>query len=272
MKLLVPVDFSEHSAYALEVAATLARLQDGEIVVLHMMGLSQAVLTKDESQEYEEAHYYMKLAKKKFAAFLDREYLRGIRVTQLVQNYKIFSEINTVAKEQGTDLIVMGSHGISGLSDVFVGSNTEKVVRSSELPVLVIKERMPNFTFNKMVMAWHYKDESVATYRKARDFADAFGAQLHMVYINLPGYHFLSTREIEEKTSRFMQNTGINREVVIYDDYSVEQGLLHYAEKMDADIIAIATHGRKGLAHFLIGSIGEDIANHSKRPVVTFKM
>lgn len=272
MKLLVPVDFSEHSAYALEVAASLARPKGAEIMVLHMMGLSQAVLTKDESQEFEEAHYYMKLTKKKFASFLDRDYLRGIKISQMVQNYKIFSEINTVAREQGIDLIVMGSHGISGLSDVFVGSNTEKVVRTSDLPVLVIKEHMPNFTLNTMVMAWHYKNESVATYRKAKGFADTFGAELHLVYINLPGYNFLSTEEVEEKISQFMGNTGINKQVTIYDDYSVEKGLLRYAERMDADVIGIATHGRKGLAHFLVGSIGEDIANHSRKPVVTFKM
>ncbi|MGB5818940.1 MAG: universal stress protein [Saonia sp.] len=271
-KILVPVDFSEYSAHALEVAATLARTNKAEIIVLHMMGLSQAVLTKDDSQEFAEAQYYMRLAKKRFETFLDKDYLKGIRVKEIVQNYKIFTEINIVAQEQGIDLIVMGSHGISGIKDVFVGSNTEKVVRTSDIPVLVIKEQMSNFKINKMVLAWHFKDENVTTYRKAKQVADNFGSELHLVYINVPAYGFLSTREAEEKISQFMNNTGIRKEVAIYNDYGVEKGILDYAEKINADAIAVPTHGRRGLAHFLVGSIGEDIANHSKKPVVTFKI
>ena len=134
-KILVPVDFSEHSEYALEVAAAMAKQSGSEILLLHMMGLSEAVLTKDSSQEAAEAHYDMKLTSKRFGEFLDKDYLQGIKVQEMVQNYKIFSEINEVALEAKADLIVMGSHGTSGLSSIFVGSNTEKVVRTSQVPV-----------------------------------------------------------------------------------------------------------------------------------------
>jgi nucleotide-binding universal stress UspA family protein len=68
-KILVPLDFSEHSEYALEVAATLAKKHSAEIRVLHMMGLSEAVYTNDESQKFAEAQYYMRLAKKRFDTF-----------------------------------------------------------------------------------------------------------------------------------------------------------------------------------------------------------
>ncbi len=271
-RILVPVDFSEYSEYALEVAAILARNSKAEIVVLHMMGLSEAVLTKDESQEFMEAQYYMKLAKKRFDAFLDHDWLKGIKVFELVQNYKIFSEINHIAKEHRIDLVVMGSHGTSGMLDMFVGSNTEKVVRTSEVPVLIIKKRIPDFNINRIVLAWHFKDEHVTVYRRAKEFADFFDADLHLVYINLPSVNFMSSKQIEDRVAVFMNNTGIKKEVTIYNAFSVEKGLLQYAEKINADLVAVPTHGRKGLAHFLIGSIGEDIANHADLPVLTFKM
>ena len=60
--------------------------------------------------------------------------------------------------------------------------------------------------------------------------------------------------------------------VEIYNDYNVEKGILNYSEKINADAIGIPTHGRKGLSHFFMGSIGEDIANHSNIPTVTFKI
>ncbi|MEO1012670.1 MAG: universal stress protein, partial [Bacteroidota bacterium] len=144
-KILVPVDFSERSAHALEVAANLAKKGKGEIVVLHMLGLSEAILTKDQSKGFMEAKFYMELAKKGFASFLDKPYLKGLKVTQMVQNYKIFEEVNKVAHEQEVDLIVMGSHGTHFRNGFFVGSNTEKVVRTSDVPVLVIKVKRPDF-------------------------------------------------------------------------------------------------------------------------------
>jgi hypothetical protein len=92
-KILVPVDFSNHSEYALEVAATLAKKHDSDIVILHMLGLSEAVFTKDDSQEFMEAQFYMKLAKKRFNEFLDKSYLKGIKVTETVQ-YRNFRSAN----------------------------------------------------------------------------------------------------------------------------------------------------------------------------------
>ncbi|MEO0526828.1 MAG: universal stress protein, partial [Bacteroidota bacterium] len=106
--ILVPIDFSEHSEYALEVAAIIAQKKGSRLTVLHMIGISEAILAKDETQEMEEARYYMNLVKERFSTFLDKEYLKDIEVTQIVQNYKIFNEINQVAEEQEIDLIVMG--------------------------------------------------------------------------------------------------------------------------------------------------------------------
>jgi nucleotide-binding universal stress UspA family protein len=271
-KILVPIDFSECSENALKIAAKIAKAQNTQVTVLHMIGLSEAVFTKDENQEFMEAQYYMKLAKKRFDAFLDKSYLKGIKIDKMVQNYKIFSEINDIAKNYEIDLIIMGSHGLSGIKNLFVGSNTEKVVRTSEVPVLVIKENIHNFNIQKIVMAWHYKNQKISSYKKAKVFADVFKAELRLVYINMPTNEFLSTKEIEESISIFMQNSGINEDVCIYDDYSVEDGLINYAEKIGANVIAVPTHGRKGLSHFFLGSTGENLANYSNLPVLTFKM
>lgn len=276
-KILVPVDFSEHSEYALEVAATLARKQDAEIVVLHMLGLSEAVFTKDDSQEFLEAQFYMKLSKKRFNEFLDKSYLKGIRVTETVQNYKIFSEINEVAKEQNIDLIVMGSHGTDGLNQIFVGSNTEKVVRTSEIPVLVIKEQIPNLDIKKVVFGFDFQIENMKAYHKAINFLSTLKVEIHIVHVNRPGLNFISTKEIQEEINRFLRvahhnNLPVNIETHTISDYYVETGIYNFAKKMDADLIAVATHGRSGLAHFFKGSIGEDIANHAQMPVITFKI
>ncbi len=275
-KILVPIDFSDHSEYALEVAAKLAKKYGAEIVALHMMGLSEAILTKDESQEVMEAVYYMKLAEKQFGEFLDKDYLDGVNVVSTVQNYKIFKEIDTVAREHEADLIVMGSHGSSGLREVFVGSNTEKVVRTSTVPVLVVKNKTMNFEVGKMVFACDFSLDYLPAFRRAREVASLFDADFQLLYINTPE-RFKSTSEMQERAFKFLTEASENAvelydSVVYYCDTTVEDGIFSYSNNVRADVIAVPTHGRRGLAHFFTGSIGEELVNHSDIPVITFKI
>jgi len=272
-KILVPIDFSEPSAYALEVAAKIAEQQNAEIVALHMLGLSEAVLTKDETQEYEEAKYYMEIAKKRFKTFLDKPYLKDIKIKEIVQNYKIFKELNHVAQEQRIDLIVMGSHGASGLNKYFIGSNTKKVVRTSDVPVLVIKHPNPEFHIKSIMFACDFTEETILAFKDVKEFAENFSAKLALVYINTPYEAFVCTSEIEKRISDFLFKAGEpERKEVVYNDYSVEKGLINYGRNGKFDILALPTHGRQRFSHLLLGSIGEDVANHAAIPVLTFKL
>ena len=272
-KIIVPVDFSEYSENALKVAATIARNQDAELIAVHMLGLNDAVLTNESTDV--EGLFYIKLAKKRFEEFLDKDYLDGITVHQAVKNFKVFSELDDTAKEHKADLIVMGSHGSSGLNEVFVGSNTEKVVRTAETPVLVIKGAT-DFNATKAVFACDFKEESIEAFTKAVSIFKALNIDVQPVYINVSGDKFLSTKQIEKNIVDFIiQLNGIELKpegVTIYSDYNVEKGIFNYAQRVKADIIGLPTHGRRGLAHFFSGSIGEDVVNHSQLPVLTVKI
>ncbi|WP_339714094.1 universal stress protein [uncultured Kriegella sp.] len=276
-KILVPVDFSEYAEMALEVAATLAKKYNAEIAVLHMLGLSETAVAKNEAQDFLEMEYYMKLAKKRFNMFLNRPWLKDIKITQTVQNHKVFREINNVAKEQNIDLIVMGSHGSEGLGEIFVGSHTEKVVQSSEVPVLVIKKRTKHFKIDKIVFGFDFRIEYITAYQNALKLFSALELDVHMVYVNQPGINFTSTSQTKAQIDSFLRiahhgDLPENLQIVQISDYSVEKGIYAYAEEVKADTIAIATHGRSGLAQFLKGSVGMDVANHSSLPVLTFKI
>ncbi|MAY23167.1 MAG: universal stress protein UspA [Flavobacteriaceae bacterium] len=276
-KILVPIDFSEHSDYALEVASQLAKRYDISIVALHMMGLSEAVINKEESKEMMEAMFYMKLAEKRFNEFLDKEYLDGVSVETTVQNYKHFNEINSVAQEFKCDLIVMGSHGSSGLKEVFVGSNTEKVVRTSEIPVLVIKHKAKDFSLENVVFASNLDLEAVNVFKKAKNLLNVLGAKMKLVYVNTPGDGFRSTPEMHNRILQFLLEAKADEEYHIkdvdtYNAYNIEEGIFTYANEVKADAIFMPTHGRRGLAHFFSGSISEDLVNHSDLPVMTIKM
>ncbi|MEP2935934.1 MAG: universal stress protein [Gilvibacter sp.] len=273
--ILVPVDFSEHSYNALEVAANLAKEHNAKLHIVHMMGLSDAVVTREESKQVIEAMFHMKLAEKRFNELMSKEYLKGVNFEHFVKNYTNFIELDDVASEVGAQLIVMGSHGSTGLQELFVGSNTEKVVRTATVPVLVIKEKTENFSIDKAVFATDFKAENLTAFSKVKEVMSALGAQTDLLYVNLPGERFRSSSEIIGKAREFVKaskdDVGMDN-VTVYDDYSVESGIFNYSKENNVDLITVPTHGRRGLAHFFAGSIGEDIVNHSNLPVLSIKI
>lgn len=140
-KILVPTDFSPTAEYALEVAAQLAKRHNAEIYLLHMLELPLNQIEEIGGAvggELPEAMFFMKLAHKKFDDILKAYYLKDITVHETVNFKETFEGIKETCKEHDIDMIVMGSHGASGFKEMFIGSNTEKVVRISEIPVLVI--------------------------------------------------------------------------------------------------------------------------------------
>ena len=275
-KIIVPIDFSEHSEYALEAAVKLAKNGDTEILALHMLEISDAVLNKTDSEQQQKAIFFLRLAEKRFNEFLDKPYLKNVNITPIVKHFKVFSEVNDVALEHNADLIIMGSHGSSGLSEIFVGSNTEKVVRHADIPVLVLKHKFEKDNFKDVVFASDFSSKSVAVYLKASKLFKALNAKLHLLYVNLPSDRFKSTNEIDEIVATFLMTADGNldnlQHINFVSDYTVEKGVLNFANKIGADLIAVATHGRTGITHFFEGSISEDIANHAILPVMTFKL
>lgn len=275
-KILVPTDFSKYSENALHAAAIIAKQQNAEIIVLHMMGLSHSGLNKNANRGAAEAIFHLKLAEKEFNTLLKKEYLKGIIVHEKVENYTNFIELNKVVSDNKVDLIVMGSHGSSGLEEAFVGSNTEKVVRTSDVPVLVVKSRMDSFNAKEVVFASDFKIDNVSAYRSAIELFKIFNSNVHLLYVNVP-HRFITTIQMKENAHEFISiadsgdMTNFDK-VVYYNDASVEEGIHNYCEQINADVVAMPTHGRRGLAHFFNGSISEAVANHEGRPVITFKI
>ncbi|HMR17041.1 MAG: universal stress protein [Confluentibacter sp.] len=275
-KIIVPIDFSEHSEYALKTAAKLAKKNNAEVLALHMLEMSDIMLTASDGLQYEKAVYFYKLSEQKFEKFLDKDYLKGVKVTPIIKHFKVFSEVNEVAKIHDADIIVMGSQGTSGAKEFFIGSNTERVVRNSEIPVLVVKNQVKDVNFEVVVFACDFSEETIKPYINAVNMFNKIGSKMYMVYVNLPNERFLTSAEMERNVVNFFTKALGNldkMETVHYvADYTAEEGIINFSNKIGADLIAVPTHGKKGLAHFFEGSVGEDVANHAALPVMTFKI
>ena len=272
-RILVPTDFSKHAEYALKVAAQIAKRNDGEIFLLHMLELPSAgndALSR--AHDIPELMFFKNAAVSKLDDLMNSSYLDGVKISRIIQFEMAFEGIIKNGEAHNVDLIVMGSHGASGFQEMFIGSNTEKVVRNSNVPVLVIKREEDNFNASKFVFTSDFSEEIKKPFEKVVEFANKFNAHLHLVNVNTPN-NFKSTKVAQKQMDEFVAEFKIdNYSTHIYNDVNVEKGILHFAKSIDADIIGMSTHGRKGLSHFFNGSISEDLVNHAKRPVITFKI
>ena len=269
--ILVPTDFSDHALYALKVAASIARKINAEIKLVHNYYI-RAV-------EFNNAYFYddmikeLKVMKKKqLNNLVCQDFLKSIDVKKyMLSNTKMWEIVNN-KRFKNVDLIVMGSHGTSGFSEIFIGSNTEKIVRLADSPVLTIKNEYPDFNIKKMVFASNFFEESYAVFKKIKFFADLYKTHIDLLKIITPKDFEptpISRKLMEDFAKKFnLTDYSIN----IYNSASIEKGITDFSDEINADLIAIETHGRTGIAHIINGSLAEDVANHIDRPVLSIKM
>lgn len=272
-RILVPTDFSKQAECALKVAAQFAIKHDAELYLLHLLELPhQSNDPVIHGHDIPEVMFFKRAVSQKMEDILAEEYLENVSVVEIIQIGQTFDGIMKTVSENGIDLIVMGSHGSSGVKEMFVGSNAEKVVRNSKVPVLVIKDDKGEFNIENFVFASDFAEEIKAPFEKVVNFVNDFGATLHLVIVNTPN-NFKSTRVAQKIMDDFISQFNVSDyKTHIYNDANVEAGILHIASDLNADVIGMCTHGRKGLAHFLNGSISESLVNHAKKPVITFKI
>lgn len=272
--IIVPVDFSKHSEYALKAGAQLAKKHNSKLWVMHMLELSESIVSMSDSERQNEMLFMLALSNKKMEAFLDKDYLNDIDVNPVIKHHKVLKEIENLGQDEPIDLIVMGSKGHSDHDGIFTGSNTQKVVRFSNTPVLVIKNEVENIELKKVTLATDMSKESIDSFNKATQLFKSLDSDVSLVHVNRPGHHFRNTDEIMEVANSFFSKTNDNwkQKINYASDYSIEDGIFSQAKRENADAIAVLTHGRKGLKHFFGGSISEDISNHSQLPVFTFKI
>ncbi|MEC5164337.1 nucleotide-binding universal stress UspA family protein [Flavobacterium sp. PL11] len=272
-RILVPTDFSQYAENALKMAALIAKKNNSEIFLLHLLELpSQMQDATTDGSSIPEVMHFIKKANEKLDDITQQPYLKDVIVHSSVKFEKAFNGILSFNVKNNIDLIVMGSHGTSGFEEILVGSNAEKVVRLSDIPVLIIKNDISESKFDNFVFASDFSKEIKRPFKKMLEFSEIFNAKLSLVMICSPS-SFKTTLEAEKIMNKFVKKHDIkDYSLHIFNDTKVENGIINFSKKINASLIGICTYGRTGLAHFFNGSISEDIVNHTVRPVITFKI
>ena len=276
-KILVPVDFSDPSIWAIETAAFVAERAHASVILLHIVEQPTSVSFNVEGQvdvsQWEDKLFTFKLIernKKQLAELAGRLKTRGIAVSEELRMGNPYHGIKTVISDQPVDLIVMGTSGRSKLEEILVGSNTEKVVRHAKCPVLTVHKKPGLEAFKNIVYATSMSENESGFAQVLKEVQEIFNSTIHVVRINTPA-NFKPDVDVKRLMDVFAKRLRLKDYTLnVFNDYSEEEGIIHFATAIDADLIGMATHGRTGFAQTLARSIAEDVANHSSRPVLTY--
>ena len=277
-KILVPTDFSKPAQIAVDTARDIALKTGAQLILLHVVedvagGSYNVEGEVNFDGDAEDRLFTMKLiekSRKQLEKQASDPKLSGIKIKTLLRLGTPFHGMQTIITEQKVDLVVMGTSGRTQIEEMVIGSNTEKIVRLSHCPVLTVQKKPSNSDFKSIVYATSLnKDEEVFS-RVVRNTQELYNATIHLVYVNTPG-NFQREVVVRKYMQDFAKRLQLkNFTINVFSDRTEEEGIIYFAEQVDADLITMATHGRTGFAHVLSGSIAEDVVSHAKRPVLTF--
>lgn len=276
-KILVPTDFSKPAQWAAEVATDIARRAKAEIILLHVVEQPTKESFNVEGEvsidDGEDKLFTFKLIERNKTQLMEQAKVisqSGVSVKPELRMGNPFHGVKTMIADHKVDLIVMGAFNHSEIEEFLIGSNTEKVVRHALCPVLTVHNKPSTREFKNIVYATSMSTDEKTFSEVIRTIQEMYNATIHFVRINTP-LNFQSDTKVKMLMNDFVRRTKLkNYTVNSFNDFSEEEGILHFASSINADLIGMATHGRTGFAQVLVGSIAEDVAIHSQRPVLTF--
>ncbi|RMF58553.1 MAG: universal stress protein [Calditrichaeota bacterium] len=289
-KILVPVDFSENSQKAVEWALLLGEYFKADITLIHVLLFYQEDVGK--SNRMEAFEQLVKEKEQEIHRQLE-EQSRIVKQENLNINSVLMRGISPAdtllefVHEKNFDLVVMGTHGKTGLRHFVQGSVAEKMVRNSPVPVLTIHRTVENNAIHRILVPVDFSIYSTEALMWANEIAVRYQAKLVLLHVierevypsfyteeaELPpvdeNLHSLAREQLREFVSDFVDESAI--EEIVVREGPAHKEIVDFVKEKDIDLLVIATHGLTGLEYLLMGSTAEKVIRWATCPVLTVK-
>tara|TARA_R110002096_G_scaffold434674_1_gene657284 strand:- start:11152 stop:11985 length:834 start_codon:yes stop_codon:yes gene_type:complete len=272
--ILVPTDFSDTANRAADIAIAIAEKAKAEIHFLHLQvtPVEWVKLDKRKEKRYPDTLKQIGHARGELHKWVRKAEEKGL----IAKDFLVFDvsrdEILKHIPHHHHDFVVMGSHGASGAKELLIGSNAQKILRHATVPVLVVKEQS-TWPMQNIVFASSFEDDVQTAFHTVVKLADLSEANIHLLYVNVPSA-FEETDKSLEKMKAFHKSCPRKGTCTlnIYNALNEERGILSFAEAINADLIAMTTHGRTGFLSLTGKSIAESVANHSETSLLSLNL
>lgn len=296
-KILLPTDFSECSNAALDHALFLAEHFGAALDLLHVLVLHDIDPYGPQGGFPGREDIYQRL--RELASGEMTNLLEGRETGRLEiregqrRGVAAAPAIVDYAAEEDVDLIVMGAHGRRGFRRFLLGSVAEEVVRLAPCPVLTLRGTeggSPLHEVRRVLVPFDFSKHSRTALAGATAMAASYGAGLHLLHVvepilephpYVPVHYRSESFDLPRLMAQVEKDLGSIVAEVVGDAARCEIRVLEghpawriaeHAEKIEADLIVMATHGRTGLSRFFLGSVTEKVVRSAHCPVLTLKV
>jgi nucleotide-binding universal stress UspA family protein len=290
-RILVPLDGSELAQIALPYAEKLAKALGSQLILIY-------VSESDEDRYHHMHQFYLQqmteAAKQDAERFQDRQGAGTIKVDSVITVGDPAEEIVEYASKQDIGLIVMSTHGRSGIKRWAMGSVADKVLRATSQPIALIRAKgaRPDMLgertiLSKLLVALDGSKESEAVIPYIEELASKLQAEVILLQVIAPDYHIYAAGGPEygvyaeqqiESMKKFARDyleeiiTGLKqREVTAKAEIvlgTAAETIINFADQTNASLVAMTTHGRSGVSRWAIGSVAERVMRAGNTPLL----
>jgi nucleotide-binding universal stress UspA family protein len=271
-RILVAIDFSGDSMNALEHAILWANNLKVHLRLIHV-------------KRYEKLDipfYYQDVATDQTASvgdffnYIIQKYgekynVPGGVIDFIIREGRIHTEICLQAEQDQVSVIILGTHGVSGFEELWIGSTAFKVVSNATCPVLTIRHGFPGNSPAQIIMPIDVTKETRQKVPLVADIAEAFSAVVHVL-----GVHETGTKEVITRVNQYVEQVSeylANREIAFVSDIrnggNITNLIIDYAKEIDADLITVMTEQTERPENIWLGAYAQQMVNHSPIPVLS---
>lgn len=276
-KILVPVDFTDVSQFGIEIAKKIAKTTKIELHLLHVITLPSHILLDNDGNLVEDGEMDTSFVK---SQKLEAE----LRMRSLVESLDEFNvhtcicyghvneETVKYSKKNTTDLIVMGTHGSTGIKEYITGSHAEYVAMHATAPVFTVKCDRSEMLVKSLVFTNSFSHDVENFPTIIKTIQEAFHAEIHLLRVNTPN-SFMVDDEVLANMKKFADKYElVDVKYSVINDKEVETGIEKYCLYNNVDVISIGSRQRTGVNKLINGCVSADLVNHVFKPIITYKI
>jgi len=274
-KILVPVGFSEQSLAALKQACLIAKIKKSEVIILSVIEEQSKISGLLIDNPFEEIRNKVKDKLDEISEMHSSKF--SVKVDSMVASGKIYEQIVEVSSMINANLIVMGTNGSpKGVIKKFIGSNAERVVRLSNIPVITIKENTSFENFDNIILPLDLGKETKEKVTFAIEYARYWNSTIRIVSVFLKDNTNEKNILIKNlnQVSNFISNAGVKCTSELIEGekkQSLGDFVINYEKKFDSDLIIIMTKKEELALSNNLSVTARYIIHNSKIPVMSIK-
>jgi nucleotide-binding universal stress UspA family protein len=274
--ILVPLDGSRLAEQAIPVAQAIAQRARCK---LKLVRVHQPSIVTHPGADYTKLELTRQKAEREYLKSVTtalREQLGRMVSSAVLRGSPVAQTLATYTRELGADLVVMTSHGRGGFSRAWLGSVTDQLIRSAEVPVLVVRAgeagaARPAWEAGEILVALDGSPLAEAALEPAIEVARLWDAELSLLQVEFTALRRESAHEYVRDVAERVRESGVRASGVAVIGSNVPETLIELAQPERVSLMVVATHGRGGVRRMVLGSVADKVVRGAKVPVVVVR-